>query len=122
MSDILDTNTFIKKVKQIHGNKYDYSLVEYTNSKTKVKIICNEHGIFEQLLNSHYHHGCKKCGDKNRTKKIKLTDFIKKAKEMHGNKYDYSLVEYINNKTKVKIICLDHGIFEQIPQHHYNHG
>ena len=122
MSDILDTNTFIKKVKQIHGNKYDYSLVEYTNNKSKVKIICPEHGIFEQLPYSHYHHECKKCSDKNRTKKIKLTYFIKKAKEMHGNKYDYSLVEYINNKTKVKIICLDHGIFEQIPQHHYNHG
>jgi very-short-patch-repair endonuclease len=110
------TDEFIKKAKEKHGNKYDYSLVKYQGNKTKVKIICSKHGIFEQTPNNHLNgNGCLKCAGN-----IKSTtaEFIKKAKEKHGNKYDYSRVEYINAKTKVKIICSEHGIFEQQPTHH----
>ena len=111
-----DTTMFIIKAKEIHGNKYDYSLVEYVNSNTKVKIICPEHGVFEVTPNNHISkkYNCIKCS-------IDVYDtdsFIIKAKEMHGDKYDYSLVDYINYNTKVKIICPEHGIFEQIPASH----
>ena len=117
----LTTDQFIEKSRLIH-NKYDYSLVEYKNSKTKVKIICPVHGSFEQIPSDHTRgNGCPYCyidnsrGDSN--------SFIKKSKKIHGDKYDYSLVEYKNNKTKVKIICSDHGIFEQYPNHHLKgHG
>lgn len=109
---------FIKKSNKIHNNRYDYSLVIYYNMKTKVKIICPDHGIFEQTPNSHLHNkrGCSKCTNKKWDNKI----FIEKANEIHNNKFDYSLVEYINSSTKVKIICKKHGVFEQRPALHIN--
>ncbi|MFW5847695.1 MAG: hypothetical protein ACOCVF_02135 [bacterium] len=115
------TNGFIKKAKEIHGDKYDYSLVNYINSQKEIKIICPEHGEFEQKPNNHLMgKGCSKCGRKDCSNKLiyNLDDFIKKAKEVHGNKYDYSLVNYINNHEKIKIICPKHEEFEQLP---YNH-
>ena len=116
MSKKLTTEEFIEKAKKIHGNKYDYSLVVYKNNSTKVKIICPEHGIFEQRPSSHLEkRGCSKCSkNKKYTQKI----VIEKARSVHGNKYDYSLVDYKNQNTKIKIICPEHGIFEQIPYSH----
>ena len=112
------TEKFIQKAKLKHGNKYDYSLVNYVNSQTKVEIICLEHGIFEQIPNSHLDGiGCPTCGG---TKKLTTKEFIQKAKLKHDNKYDYSLVDYINSQTKVEIICLEHGSFKQTPNSHLN--
>ena len=106
---------FISKAKLIHGNKYNYSLVEYVNRKTKVKIICQQHGVFEQEPHNHINgQECGKCHGLHKT----TDDFIKEAKEVHGNKYDYSLVEYIDSKTKVNIICSQHGEFMQLPYAH----
>ena len=111
------TEQFIKEAKETHGNKYDYSKVEYIDSKTKVCIICPEHGEFWQAPSSHLSGcGCRKCS-KNAQKKT-TEQFIKEAKEIHGDKYDYSKVEYINNRTKVCIICPKHGEFWQTPESH----
>lgn len=64
MSNKLTTSEVIKQFKETHKDKYDYSLVEYVNTNTKVKIICKEHGIFEQTPNNHKNkHGCPKCKD-----------------------------------------------------------
>jgi very-short-patch-repair endonuclease len=113
-------NEFILKSNKIHNNKYNYSLIEYINSGTKVKIICPIHGVFEQPPKDHLRgNGCSFCGG---TKKLGTEYFIKQSKKIHGDKYDYSLVKYKNNKTKIKIICPIHGIFEQIPQNHLNHN
>jgi very-short-patch-repair endonuclease len=117
----LDTKQFIIKSKEIHGNRYDYSLSKYKTSYDKIKIICKEHGIFNQKSNGHLNgKGCPFCnGGVKLTKNI----FIKKSKQIHGNTYDYSLVDYINTKTKVKIICKEHGVFTQLPyQHLSNNG
>ena len=114
------TDKFIDKAAEIHGNKYDYSLTEYTKSTEKVKIICKEHGVFEQRANYHLDKcGCPMCG-----KTLKLTNeiFINRASILHKKKYDYSLVEYKGDKTKIKIICKEHGIFEQRPSHHLNNS
>lgn len=113
----LTTKEFIDKARKVHGNKYDYTKVEYINSHTKVCIICPKHGEFWQKPNNHIgnNQGCPKCC---RTKKLITEEFIKEAKEIHGNKYDYSKVEYINNKTKVCIICPIHGEFWQTPNKH----
>jgi len=116
MPSKLTTKEFINKAKQIHGNKYDYSLVDYKNNKTKVKIICSKHGIFEQVASNHMNGSiCPICANR-----VQYTtkEFIEKAKQIHGNKYDYSLVVYKGNKGKVKIICPEHGIFEQTPNNH----
>lgn len=113
----LTNDEFIKKSKEIHKNKYDYSLCKYINNRTKVRIICPIHGEFEQLAANHLkYRGCKKCDVLNRT--TTLDDFKIKANKVHNNKYDYSLVRYHNTATKVKIICPIHGIFEQSPNNH----
>jgi hypothetical protein len=111
------TEDFINKSKLIHGNKYDYSLSYYTNSKTKIKIICPKHGIFEKKPDNHINQksGCPICFRKNNST---TEEFTYKANLKHKGKYDYSLVEYINSKTKVKIICNEHGVFEQKPNNH----
>ena len=103
-----------------HNNKYDYSLVEYVNNKSKIKIICPIHGEFEQTTIKHLQHGCKKCAnDLLRINRQKTKEqFIIESDKIHDNKYDYSLVKYINTQIKIKIICPIHGVFEQIPNNH----
>jgi len=115
-----NSDQFIIDAIKIHKTTYDYSMVKYINSDTKVKIICPTHGIFEQTPRNHLHgNGCKKC--------ICITDgkqFIDEAKLKHNNKYehnnkyDYSLINYTNSRTKIKIICPIHGVFEQTPNNH----
>ena len=116
---INDTQSFTIKANKVHSNKYDYSLVEYKNHKTKVKIICPKHGEFEQIAIYHTSgNGCPICANDflgNNTQ-----SFVIKANKVHNNKYDYSLVEYKNYKIKIKIICPKHGEFEQTPRSHLN--
>lgn len=110
-------NDFIK----VHGNKYDYSRVEYVNSQTKVKIVCPQHGEFEQQPNNHLMgKECKKCSYVNASIRSlsNTSNFIKKATQIHSNIYCYKNVDYVNNKTHVKIICNTHGEFEQTPAEH----
>lgn len=115
------TNDFIENAKEIHNNKYDYSKVEYNKSDEKVCIICPEHGEFWQTPNKHLmKRGCPKCKN-NLIKLIKSSnsqEFIEKSKTVHGDKYDYSKTNYINNSTKVCITCPIHGEFWQIPSNH----
>jgi len=113
----LTTKQFIKKVTGIHGNRYDYSKTIYLNSRTKISIMCKRHGKFLQSPHKHLMgSGCPKCSIKE--KKLSFASFIKKATKLHNNRYDYSKVNYINNKTKVIIICLKHGKFSQSPHSH----
>ena len=103
---------FIEKANKIHKNKYDYSKVEYINSYAKVCIICPEHGEFWQSPYVHIQgHECPECAKIKRAKNNKhsIDEFIQKSKLIHGDKYDYSKVEYINSHTKVCIICPEHG-------------
>lgn len=109
----------LEKFKKIHKDVYDYSLVEYINSSTKVKIICKIHGIFEQAPSEHIvGKGCNKCAIAGRT--LTLDVFINKANEVHNNKFDYSKAIYVNNKSKIEIICPEHGKFIQTAASHLN--
>lgn len=115
-NNFMDTERFKKLASLIHDNKYDYSKVEYVNSKTKVCIICPKHGEFYQVASYHLSgNGCQKCVGKYR---INQEEFIAEARKIHGNKYDYSKVEYKNKTTKVCIICPIHGEFWQTPKSH----
>lgn len=115
----LGLNNFIYRSNIIHNNKYNYSLVNYINNKIPVTIICPEHGQFNQRPDSHLKgNGCPKCANELKRNKFKKDNIIELFKIVHKNKYDYSLTNYVNNKTKIKIICPIHGIFEQNP---YNH-
>lgn len=112
---------FINDFKEIHSDTYDYSLVECTRILDKIKIICNTHGIFEITAKSHLNGaGCGKCANDAHGIKCRKTqeDFVKNANLKHHNKYDYSLVEYVHGKTKVKIVCRSHGEFVQRPENH----
>ena len=112
----ITTEEWIEKAKGIHNNKYDYSLVEYKGQSTLIKIICPEHGEFEQIPKVHIKgSGCQKCSGKQ---KWSLKDFIKESNDVHNNKYDYTFVDYINNTTKICIICPEHGEFWQTPKQH----
>ena len=124
MSKKLTTEEFILKAKKIHGDKYDYSMVNYDGAETLVSIICPEHGEFLQSPHKHGNggRGCPSCGIQKMkdSQSLGKEPFIKRAKEIHGDKYDYSKVEYINAHTKVEIICLidNHGAFMQPPTDH----
>ncbi len=118
----LSTDEAIERFRAVHGDRYDYSRVEYVSNSTKVTIGCAIHGFFEQIPGDHWRGiGCTKCaGDlrgrvrKERSRDAILAEFIK----VHGDRYDYSLVEYVDSKTKVSIICREHGVFEQAPAMH----
>lgn len=119
---------FINKARKVHGDKYDYSLVEYESSKRKVKIICHEkdkmngeeHGIFLQNPDCHIQgQGCPKC---NGNKPLSDEEFIMKAKAIHGDEYDYSKSHYVNAHTPIEIICPIHGTFFQLPNKHLKDG
>ena len=113
----LTTEQFIEKARKIHGDKYDYSKVEYVNNRTKVCIICPEHGEFWQRPDAHLNKKscCPYCTNHyTRTNE----QFIEDARKVHGDKYDYSKVEYIASHEKVCIICLEHGEFWQTPHDH----
>jgi hypothetical protein len=115
MSNKKTTIQFIKEANKIHNNKYDYSLVEYKNNSTKVKIICPIHGVFEQLPTSHLYYKCPKCSHN----KHKITDeFIVQSNLKFNNKFNYSNFIYKNSNTKGIIICPIHGVFEQTPNNH----
>jgi very-short-patch-repair endonuclease len=118
----INTDKVIELFKEIHGDKYDYSRVQYRDMKTKVCIICPLHGEFWQTPEKHIKRGfgCPKCGviKRSQNKILSIDDFIEKARTIHGDKYDYSKVEYINSHTKVCIICPEHGEFWQTPNKH----
>lgn len=115
MSKKYTTEEFINKANLIHNIKYNYSKLRYTGANNKIIIGCNIHGYFTQKACDHlFGYGCPKCNPRY----ITSEKFIEKAKIIHNDKYDYSLVEYINAKTKVNIICKIHGIFQQRTNDH----
>jgi len=119
----LTKEEFILRAKQIHGDKYDYSKIDYINKHTKICIICPEHGEFWQSPNNHLlGNGCRKCWlEKNLYSKLSNTrEFIEKAKQIHGEKYDYSKTNYCHSLKKVIITCMKHGDFLQTPNCHLN--
>lgn len=120
MSEKLTIDLFVEKSRLKHGIKYDYSLVQYIDCDTKVKIICPIHGVFEQTPYRHLTScGCTKCGHDNRVKSIKnnqisFEDLILTLQKVHHNKYDYSLnTSYNNLESYLNIICPTHGLFKQ---------
>lgn len=118
----LDTEKFIERAKKIHGDKYDYSLVNFINTRTPVSIICKKHGNeFKQGAGSHISgQGCPICryeksGSKNR---MRVQDFIDIANQIHDGKYNYDKVIYKNGITNVIITCPIHGDFKSKPANH----
>lgn len=107
---------FLAKAMSIHGDKYDYSQVDYKNNHTKITVVCREHGPFEIMPRCHIfgrNTGCLKCSG------VTTKEFIRRAIKVHGNRYDYSKTEYVRWGSKVLIICRKHGSFWQLPTNHW---
>ena len=130
MVDIDKQNTFLAKAVNTHGDRYDYSKVNYVNNKTKVEIICSIHGSFMQRPSDHVngHRGCPKCGKiagnkaklgkSIKTIKQKLEAFKNKAKKVHGDYYSYNYDTFTDALSPMEIICPVHGVFMQKPAYH----
>lgn len=122
----ISLDEFIGRANTVHKSKYDYSKVEYKDCDTKVEILCKEHGKFMQTTYAHTNmrQGCPICGKELGIQiikdKIQLTteEFIRRATLLHGNLYDYSLVDYQGLNTPVTIICRQHGVFKQKSGNH----
>lgn len=123
---------FLQHAHSLHGNRYNYSKVVYVNAKTPITIICKLHGPFQQLPDDHIRRynivrhkntgGCATCAQQSRkdTKRKALTNFIVDCRQVHGSKYNYDLVEYVNTHTKIAIVCPTHGQFQMTPSDHLN--
>ena len=112
----LTTEVFKNRAIKIHNNKYDYSRVIYKNYRTKVIIICSQHGEFLQLAKVHLSgSGCMRCSG---LEKLTTECFIEKANTIHNGKYDYSKVKYENIVSKIIVICTKHSEFLQRPKNH----
>ncbi|AYV75847.1 MAG: hypothetical protein Terrestrivirus3_116 [Terrestrivirus sp.] len=112
----MNTEKFIQLAKEKHGDKYDYSFVEYINSDIKLKINCNIHGIFEQKSTRHLQgQGCISCAN---SKKLTTDEFVQRAIQIHGEKYIYKNFIYKKCMEKIKIECKEHGFFDQLPSAH----
>ena len=108
-----DTEIFISNSRKIHGNKYDYSLVNYKDRYSKVKIIYNNI-IYNQTPDMHLRGLCPEMLPNTKT----TLEFIEQSKKLYGNKYDYSLTNYVNKLTRIKIIY-NGIIYEQLPRNHF---
>lgn len=106
----------IEEFRQIHGDKYDYSKVDFKGMHIKITIICPIHGEFEQTPSRHISgRGCWKCGG---SKKLTTQEFVEKANKVHNNYYNYAKTSYINSQTKVVVTCPIHGDFLITPNNH----
>lgn len=122
---VSNLNEFIKKAITVHGDKYDYSKSIYISATWKIEITCRDHGVFKQTPASHLSgNGCPQCGNLRHAnaKSLSLDEFIKKSKDVHKGKYNYSEAVYVRSVKKIKIICPDHGEFHQTPNTHLNGG
>jgi hypothetical protein len=109
-----NNESFLKKAQLVHGDKYDYSMVSYQHSTSKVSIICPQHGAFSQAPSNHLTgNGCPKCGNSSNAQ-----EFIIKAQQVHSEKYSYTSCRYKNNRSIISIICPQHGPFNQSAANH----
>lgn len=115
------TESFTERAIKVHGEKYNYDKCIYYSAKENLIITCRKHGDFNQLPFNHLKgKGCMKCRLEKASKKYMFSqeEVISRFKEIHGNRYDYSIVEYNGSKNKIKIICNIHGEFEQYADAH----
>ena len=122
----LPQEEFIKRAKEKHGDKYDYSRVKFVNSNTKVEVVCPLHGSYFVRPSNHLYRGgeCPYCKRRDgNEKRVTRDNFIERATLIHGGRYDYSNVQFVNAQTRVDILCKRHGVFSQMPHTHLEgHG
>ncbi len=110
-------DSFVESANITHHNKYTYFKDKFFGCTVSTKIQCPIHGIFEQIPSEHLRgSGCKEC--QYDAKRTAPEQFILSANTIHQYAYDYSMMRYLNNHTKISIICPLHGEFKQTPSNH----
>lgn len=113
----LGTDEFVRRAKEIHGDHYDYHLVNYTGTLDPVVILCPQHGPFRMKPCRHLSgRGCKKCAFSRigHERRLSFWDFVERVMEVHGaNRYEYKLKDFVNMHSKISIECPKHGKFIQ---------
>lgn len=109
----IDLNSFLSSSANLWGDRWDYSLVEFHDVRTEVTIICPSHGKFKQKPSLHLRGnvGCSRCSRQG----MSSEEFVAEAKEVWGERWDFSKVEYQGAFQKVTVSCPLHGDFEQLP-------
>lgn len=112
----LGTDEFVNRARQVHGDNYDYSKVEYISNLVPVSILCKKHGAFSQAPSKHIDakQGCPSCANRD----MNLEKFVERSRAIHGEKYDYSRAVYLGARRKIAIICPKHGEFDQVAHNH----
>jgi hypothetical protein len=119
------TSGFVEEATAVHGNKYEYDLVDYKHSEIPVTIGCKTHGFFSQTPHSHLKgYGCYTCGRLSLGDKTRMSkeEYLTKARETHGDKFDYSLMKYVALNKHITIVCPAHGEFTQRADGHLKYG
>lgn len=116
MTRMINKEQWIKKARDVHGDRYNYDLVNYTGWRNQVEIVCRVHGAFWQSAASHL--VGKNCWNCAKHKVATRDEFISGAKLKHGDRYCYDKVKYTGAKDKVIITCRIHGDFEQVAAAH----
>lgn len=120
MRQKITKDEFIERANKVHGNKYNYDDAIINGALTKINIVCPVHGEFNQSVSNHLRgDSCAKCKIDNR--RLNNDEFIKRAIEIHGDKFIYDRTNYVISSQKVIIGCKIHGYFEQTPNAHL-HG
>lgn len=116
----IDTSVVLERFRKAHGDKYDYSEVEYTHNAKRVSIRCAQHGSFLQSPSIHWKgSGCPRCAKEQASSYTLTTDeIIKKFTVVHSTRYDYSQTVYVHSTVPLDIICTRHGVFRQTPNNH----
>jgi len=114
---------WVARFRSVHGDRYDYSRVQYKDYKQPVEITCPEHGAFFQTPDNHYRgkQGCPKCkGARIRAaKQLSVEEFIRRATVVHEGKYLYERTQFTNMLSGVvTVLCPQHGAFTQSPVNH----
>lgn len=121
-----DALAVLAQLRDLHNNYYTYNEAEFSNELrgySSISVTCPVHGAYTSLVHNHLQgKGCKKCGDVKRGLKKRATaraSFVAKSQAVHGEKYDYSGIDYVDSRTKVLIRCPRHGEFLQVPTSHF---
>lgn len=118
----LTREDFIQKAKAVHGDKYDYSKVEYIDAYTPVIIGCKKgHGYFQMKPTKHTDHN-QGCPDCSISKRINTSEYIQRALIKWGEMYSYDKTVYSNNHTKIVVTCAKHGDYTVSPREHIKRG
>lgn len=105
---VVTTESFIAEAKDIYGDRYDYSKVDYKNKEHRVTITCSIHGDFQVYAREHLDgKGCPKCE--------KGKKFLLKLKEKFGDKFGLDEFVYESSTAPVTLICPTHGAFSRLP-------